>query len=327
MRQLPDPESLRLLVLVGDTGSLGRAAARLGLAQPSASKRLSALERRLGLVLVERSRRGSRLTDAGRAVAGWAGQVLAELEGLVTGAQALRAERDAELRVAASMTVADHLVPGWLGELRRARPELYVGLRVANSERVPELVRGGVVDLGFVESPQSPPGLSAQPVADDRLVIVVAPGHPWTRRRRPLTAAELASAPLVLRERGSGTRETLDQALSLAGAGAPRPLLELGSATAVRGAVIAGTGPAVLSELAVRTDLAEGRLVAVDVEGVRLRRVLRAVWAPGHALSGPAAELLAVSRRRVRHIEIAAAGRYHVSEHQNPEIANSDSAP
>ncbi|TDC74263.1 LysR family transcriptional regulator [Streptomyces hainanensis] len=297
MSQLPDLESLRLLVLVGDVGSLSGAAARLGLTQPSASKRLSTLERRLGLVLVERSRRGSRLTDAGRAVAGWAQLVLQDLDALLTGAEALRTRRDAELRVAASMTVAEYLVPGWLGELRRMRPELYVGLQVTNSEHVPELLRGGAVDLGFIESPRAPAGLAARRVAHDRLLVVVAPDHPWARRRRPLSAAELAAAPLVLRERGSGTRETLDQALRRAGAAEPRPLLELGSATAVRNAVIAGTGPAVISELAVRTDLADRRLVAIEVEGIELRRVLRAVWAPERPLAGPAAELLAVTRR------------------------------
>ncbi|NIY63775.1 LysR family transcriptional regulator [Streptomyces malaysiensis] len=295
---MPDLESLRLLVLVGDVGSLSGAAARLGLAQPSASKRLSMLERRLGLVLVDRTRRGSELTDAGRAVAGWAQGVLRELEGLLTGAEALRTKRDAELRVAASMTVAEHLVPGWIGELRRTRPELYVGLQVTNSEQVPELLRGGAADLGFVESPQAPAGLSARQVATDRLLVVVAPGHPWTRRRRPLGVAELAAAPLVVRERGSGTRETLDQALRKAGVGEPLCLLELGSATAVRNAVIAGTGPAVISELAVRADLADGRLVSVEVEGLELRRVLRAVWASGRVPAGPAAELLAVTRRR-----------------------------
>lgn len=249
---------------------------------------------------MDRTRRGSQLTDAGRAVAGWAQRVLQELEGLLTGAEALRTKRDAELRVAASMTVAEYLVPGWIGELRRARPELHVGLQVTNSEHVPELLRTGAVDLGFVESPQAPAGLSARQVASDRLLVVVPPGHPWTRRRRPLRIAELAAAPLVLRERGSGTRETLDQALRKAGVGEPLPLLELGSATAVRNAVIAGTGPAVISEFAVRADLADGRLVAVDVEGMELRRALRAVWASGRTLTGPAAELLTAARRRAQ---------------------------
>lgn len=297
MSAVPDVESLRLLVLIGERGSLGKAAAELGIAQPSASKRLSTLERQLGLVLVDRTRRGSALTPTGRVVWGWAQKVLDEVDGLLTGAEALRTKRDAELRIAASMTVAEHLVPMWIGELRRQEPDLYVGLQVTNSERVAELVRGGQVDLGFIESPSVPPGLSTRRVAADRLVVVVAPGHPWSRRRT-LTTRELVTVPLVVRERGSGTRETLERALQRAGAGEITPLVEFGSAAAVRGAVIAGTGPAVLSRLASAADLAEGRLIEVEVDGLDLRRTLRAVWPGGRRLVGPAAALLVTATRR-----------------------------
>lgn len=289
----PDLDSLRLLVLVGELGSLGRAAARLGIAQPSASKRLTTLERRLGLALVDRSRRGSALTPAGVVVTERARRVLDELAGLVDSAEAMRSAREAGLTVAASMTVAEHLAPSWIGELRRSRPDLRVGLRVTNSETVGQLVRDGSVDVGFVEAPGPLPELSARKVAADRLAVVVPPGHPWARRRRPLTPAELAATPLVVRERGSGTRDTLDRALP----GACPPALELGSTTAVRGAVVAGVAPAVLSVLAVAVDLADGRLVEVPVE-LDLRRTLRAVWPAARRLTGPAAELLAVAARR-----------------------------
>ncbi|MFD7920977.1 LysR family transcriptional regulator [Streptomyces sp. NPDC059740] len=298
MARTPDLDSLTLLVRVGRHGSLGAAASSLGMSQPAASKRLSTLERNLGLVLLERSRRGSELTDAGHMVVGWSQRLLDDLDELLVAAEALRTRRDAELRLAASMTIAEHLAPGWIGRLRRQRPELYVGLQVTNSEQVVALVAGDAVDIGFVESPRAPAGFATRQVASDRLVVVVAPGHPWARRRRPLTIDELASTPLVVREPGSGTRETLDQVLSRAGAGTARPLLELGSATAVRSAVIAATGPAVISELAVRTDIADGRLVSVPVDGLALSRTLRAVWRGGRRLVGPAAELLAVARER-----------------------------
>ncbi|MGH3437010.1 MAG: LysR family transcriptional regulator [Sciscionella sp.] len=294
---VPDVESLRLLVLVGETGSLGRAASELGIAQPSASKRMSTLERRLGLVLLDRTRRGSALTPAGRVVSGWAHRVLDELDGLLTGAEALRSKRDAKLRVAASMTLAEYFVPAWLGELRRSASNLYVGLQVTNSEHVVELVTDGDVDLGFIETPNPPRGLSTRQVAHDQLVLVVAPSHPWARRRRPLRVAELAATPLVVREPGSGTRQTVERVLAAAGAGEVNPLVELGSAPAVRSAVIAGSGPAVISELAVAVDLADGRLVRVEVEGVDFGRVLRAVWPGGRKLTGPAAELLALADR------------------------------
>nr|WP_211351380.1 LysR family transcriptional regulator [Saccharothrix variisporea] len=289
---MTDLESLRLLVLVGELGSLGRAARELGIAQPSASKRLATLERGLGLALVDRGRRGSALTPAGVVVTERARVVLDELDRLTESARALRSAQQAELRVAASMTVAEHLAPGWIGELRRTRPELHVGLRVTNSETVGRLVREGAVDLGFVEKPGPLEGLSTRKVAVDRLAVVVPPGHRWTRRRP--TVRDLAATPLVMRERGSGTRDTLDRALP----DACPPALELGSTTAVRGAVVAGVAPAVLSVLAVALDLADGRLVEVPVEGLDLRRVLRAVWPAGRRLVGPAAELLAVAVRR-----------------------------
>ncbi|WP_420718536.1 LysR substrate-binding domain-containing protein [Streptomyces sp. NRRL S-813] len=295
----PDLESLRLLVLVADLGSLGRAAERLRISQPSASRRLSTLERGLGLVLVDRTRRGSRPTLAGQIVAGHARRVLDELDDLLAGAGRLRDRREAELRVAASLTIAEYLLPVWISELRARRPELYVGLQVTNSEHVPELVESGEADIGFIEGPRLSRVMSTKQVADDRLVVVVDPAHPWARRREPLSARELSRAPLVLRESGSGTRQTLDRALHLAGCERVRPLVELGSTAAVRGAVIAGTGPSVLSELAVRGDIAEGRLIGVDVEGVDLTRDLRAVWPTGRRLVGPAAELVTVARRAV----------------------------
>lgn len=291
----PEPASLRLLVLVDRLGSIGQAAATLGVAQPSASKRLSTMERRFGLVLVDRTRRGSVLTPHGRTFARWAQRVLDELDGLLTGAEALREQHRAQLRVAASMTLAEHLVPGWIGELKGARPELFVGLEVANSDRVAELARNGDADLGFVESPGPLRGLAGRRVGTDRLAVVVPPGHPWARRDRSLTPDELAATALVVRESGSGTRGTVDAALRMAGCGWTKPLLELGSSAAVRTAVMSGAGPAVISELAVARDIADGNLARVPVCGVDFRRELRAVWPAGRKLTGPAAELLTLA--------------------------------
>ena len=290
MTPRPDLDSLTLLVLVGRLGSLTSAAAEVGISQPAASKRLDALERRLGVRLTERSRRGSVLTPAGRVVCGWAQRVLDDVDALVRGAETLRHE-SGQLTVAASLTIAEYLLPVWLGELRRSMPELRIGLQVTNSARVCAMVRDGSIDLGFIESPQTPTGLRTRSVARDRLVLVVSPEHPWARRNRPIGTVELAATPLVSREVGSGTRETAHQAL--AGATMVPPLLELGSSAAVRSAVLAGAGPALISELVVVTDLAARALVAVRTDGLALQRDLRAVWRAGTRPVGAAAALLA----------------------------------
>ncbi len=139
-----------------------------------------------------------------------------------------------------------------------------------------------------------PPGLDGTVIGHDRLLVVAAPGHPWTRRRKPVPLRELAATGLVLREPGSGTRQVLDAALAAHGGLGP-PLLELASTTAVKAAAVSGAGPAVLSELAVREELAARRLIEVVVEGPGLSRALRAVWPRGARPAGPARQLLALT--------------------------------
>jgi DNA-binding transcriptional LysR family regulator len=298
-RDLPDVATLELLVGVDDRGSLGAASRAVGMAQPNATRAIRQLERRFGMTLVDRSPRGSTLTAEGRVIVHWARQVLTDMDRLLDAAAALRVERDAQLTVASSMTIAEYLLPEWLGNFRRHNPDVQIHLQVLNSMRVFERVTDGSCDLGFVEGPSVPENLNKITVARDRLVTVVHPGHPWARRRQPLTMAELAATPLLAREPGSGTRRTVD--LALQEYDRPAPLLELGSGAAIRTSVLGGVGPAVLSTLAVADDVESGDLRLVEVDGLDLQRTLRAVWRPPRNLGGPAGELLKMIVRRSRH--------------------------
>ncbi|MFF4232099.1 LysR family transcriptional regulator [Streptomyces sp. NPDC001820] len=293
--RVPDLGALELLLAVARHGSLGRAARAVGITQPAASSRIRSMERQLGVALVDRSPRGSRLTDAGALVTDWALRVVEAAEAFDAGAQALRGRRDSRLRVAASMTIAEYLLPGWLIALRAGRPGTAVSLLAGNSAVVAQRLLAGEADLGFVEGLSVPDGLDGAVIGHDRLLVVVAPSHPWARRRAPLTPAELAATQLILRERGSGTRQVLDSALSAHG-GLAEPLLELASTTAVKAAVVSGAGPAVLSELAVTEELTARRLTSIPLHSVDLRRDLRAVWPTSHRPTGPARDLLTLTR-------------------------------
>ncbi|MFB8758063.1 LysR family transcriptional regulator [Streptomyces sp. NPDC059852] len=290
--RVPDLGAMELLLAVARLGSLGGAARELGITQPAASSRIRSMERQLGVALVDRSPRGSRLTDAGALVTDWARRVVEAAQAFDAGAQALRVRRDSRLRVAASMTIAEYLLPGWLLALRAQRPDTAVSLHAGNSAAVAERLLADEADLGFVEGLTVPTGLDSVVIAHDNLIVVTAPGHAWSRRRRPLDAAELAATPLILREKGSGTRQVLDAALG----GLARPLIELSSTTAVKAAAVSGAGPAVLSELAVGEELSMRRLVGIPLAGVSLARDLRAVWPTGHRPVGPARELLSLTR-------------------------------
>jgi DNA-binding transcriptional LysR family regulator len=292
--RVSDLTGFDLLLSVARLGSLGRAAGEHGISQPAASNRMRLLEGQLGLALIERSPRGSRLTAAGVLVAGWAQAAIDAAAALDAGVTALRRQRDSRLRIAASMTVAEYLLPPWLAALRTDNA---VALSAVNSAEVAQAVLGDRADIGFVEGPGIPPGLHAEPIGRDTLTLVVAPAHRWARRRSGVTATELAQTALVSREAGSGTRRFLEEALRRAGLEPVPSAAELSSTTAIKAAVAAGAGPAVLSSLAVAAELSAGTLCAVPVTGVDLGRTLMAVWAQGRRLAGPARDLYAIAVR------------------------------
>jgi DNA-binding transcriptional LysR family regulator len=304
--RIPDLAALEMLLAVAHAGSLNAASRQLGITQQAVSARVRSAEAQTGVALISRTPRGSTLTPEGVVVAEWAARLLAVAGELDAGLAAFRSDHQTRLRVSASLTIAEQLLPGWLVSLqalarRRGQAPPEVILTATNSDTVAEQVKGGASDLGFVEGPASPKGLRSRVIGHDELVVIVRPDHPWARRRQPLGPAELAAARIVSREEGSGTRSVLAAALSAAlKAPVTMPVaLALSTTAAVRSAVLAGAGPAVLSELTVADDIAAQRLARIPVDGVNLRRSLRAIWAGGNLPMGAARDLLAhVTARR-----------------------------
>jgi DNA-binding transcriptional LysR family regulator len=283
---MPELGAFEVLLTVSQTGSLNAAARELGVTQQAISARVGSLEARAGIQLLTRSAQGSTLTPAGIVVAEWADQLLRLAADVDSGLAALRHDRRSRVRVGASLTIAEQLLPGWLvsfqaAAVRTGSTPVHVVLTAENSDHVLDDVRSARVDLGFIEGPTLPRGVRSRVIGHDELCLVVQADHPWARRMRPVGAAELLRTPLVTREPGSGTRDSLTAALrdALGRAAEPAaPVLELSTAAAIRAAVLAGAGPAVLSRLAVADDLSTRRLREVKVVGVNLERALRAIW-------------------------------------------------
>lgn len=292
----PDLAALDLLLTVVETGSVGKAALRHGISQPSASARLNRLERQIGVPLLIRRPTGTTLTPSGEVIAAWAGRVVEAAHALVDGVETLRGARAARLRVAASMTVAEYLMPGWLLMLRRRNPGLDVSAIVGNSHEVCERVRSGDVDLGFVEMPRVPAGFTVEQVGSDTVALVAGPEYPAAAAsRRGLAARDLLDQALLLREQGSGTRDTFLHALRVALGRHDEPPLpyatELGSTTTILATARAGGGIGVLSARAAAADVAAGTLVEIPATDLDLERPLHAIWL-GRRRTGYAHELV-----------------------------------
>jgi len=198
------------------------------------------------------------------------------------------------------MTIAEHLAPRWLAvraaAVREAGPHdagaVDVELVVRNSSAVMTMLLADEVEIGFVESPTVRRGLRSRVFAHDELVVVVASDHPWARRRT-LSVADLLSSRLVVREPGSGTRDTLERALQAAGAALPAHVPYLGSTAAVMTAVLHSQSVAVVSRHAVVDDVDRGAVHVLTVPGLDLSRALRVVWKDGTELAPSAREIAA----------------------------------
>ena len=287
--RMPELSAFEIFVAIARTGSLGAASREFGLTQQAVSARIASMEAQTGVGLVVRTPRGSQLTPAGVVVAEWADRLLDVAQHVDAGLAALRSERRKRIKLVASLTVAEQLMPRWLvslqaAALRHGATAPDVIMTATNSDHAIAAVRDGDADLGFIETPHVPSGLRSRVVGRDELVVIVPPDHKWARRARSLSASELSETPLVTREAGSGTRDSLTAALRQKLGDSMKqapPVLELSSAAAVRAAVLAGAGPAVMSRLAVVDDVAAGRLRTVAVPELDLRRDLRAIWVGG----------------------------------------------
>ena len=278
---MPELSALEVLSAIAKTGSLSAASREVGISQQAVFD-AAELDR-----VPDRRASGDTHdarypTDPGEVVAEWADQILDVAQRVDTGLASLRAERRSQLKVAASQTVAEQLLPRWLvsfqaAAARRGDTAPEVSFTATDSEGAIAAVREGRAELGFIEIRGMLHELRSRVIGHDELIVVVPPDHKWVRRSAPITVAELRQTPLVSRKSGwrlIGTEEPLDSDHS---APAAHPL-EFVSPAAVRAAVLAGAGPAVMSRLAVSDDLAHGRLRTVPVADLDLRRELRAIW-------------------------------------------------
>ena len=282
---------LRAFSAVARHGSFSRAAEELFVSQPAVSKHVAALERELGVRLLERGRGGAALTDAGRRLVDYV--VRAEAL-LASGRRALADPGEGTLSIAASGIPGTYLLPRPLADFARDNPLVEIDLRLSTSGGALELVRAHEFELGIVGGLSPPPELTSEALADDE-VILVGPPHLGGRRLRP---RELEDLTWISREEGSATRASLEAALWQIGV-TPRRRLVLDSWEAVKRSAAEGLGVAAVSRFALDEELASGTLAVLDVRRWRVRRTIAAVYARDVPLTPPAARFLEQLRDRL----------------------------
>lgn len=276
---------LRVFARVAQEGGFTRAAQSLRLSQPAVSKAVRELERQTGVPLLERAGRATRLTAAGEALYARARELFAVEQSAEEELHALRGLSGGVLRVGASTTVATYLLFPYLARFRQANPRVELRVSSANTRAIARALLERRLDIALVEGPVRHPRIEVVPWRDDELVVICPPSHRFASKRS-IRLDDLAAEPLIVRERGSGTRKVAERALAACGV-APTVALQLGSTEAIKQAVAAGLGVAFVSRFAVEEQVKLGRIAAVRVREAAVGRMLTELRLRGRT-PGPA---------------------------------------
>jgi DNA-binding transcriptional LysR family regulator len=274
---------LAIFNAVAAEGSVSRGAERLLISQPAASKQLKLLQKSLKTTLFERSPRGMRLTAAGEILADYARRIFTlDAEATIV-MDELRRFRRGRLRISASPTIGVYLLPELFVKFRQMFPSIDASLEVAPSSGVEQRLVEGSIDLGFIESPPTDDKVEATQVMQDELVAIVTPNHPLRRKKR-VTADKFCAEPFIVRATGSDTRSYVERELA-ARTLSIKPVMSLGSSEAIKRAVAAGIGVAIVSRLSIGLELKARTLAMIKVSGLAIRRPLYRVVRRGAAIS------------------------------------------
>jgi DNA-binding transcriptional LysR family regulator len=303
-------ENFRLVVFraVAEQLSFRKAAEELYLTQPAVSLQIKALEEDLGIQLFDRTGVHITLTAAGKTLLGYCEQVKALLVLAEQDIASMNGERAGQLALGASTTIAQYLLPRLLGEFCREHPRVHPTLISGNTEQIVEALVQQKIVLGFIEGPARNREVKTEPFLEDELALIASTAHEWAERNS-VSCSEISSIPLLMRERGSGTRHVIEMALERQGVkrSSLHIVMELDSTEAIKSAVEAGLGIGFVSRWAMAKDVRrDTSFKIIEIEGLRIKRQFLIAYASGHGPHGLTIEFrrFLISRAGIQRLSV-----------------------
>jgi len=257
---------IEAFVQVATHNSFSRAAETLSLTQPSITARIQALERELGEELFERGGRGVRLTDAGRVFLPYVERILQQIQEARDAVDEVRSVQLGSLRLGSALTISTYVLPGILHQFCQEHPGVDVVVRTGRSEQVLNMLLSDEVQVALIRS-LSHPDIDSLTLYEDEIILVAYPEHPFAETGRA-TIAEAAREPIVLFDRGSSYYGTIHDLFRRAEV-IPNVAMELDSLEATKRMVEEGLGIALVPSVTAERELAQGKLVRVEIADVR----------------------------------------------------------
>ncbi len=268
-----DLRQLEIFVKVAELGSFSKAAEALFLTQPTVSEHIRTLEDELGVRLLDRLGRGAAVTKGGALLLSYAQRLLALSREARQAMESFQGRMSGDLLVGASTIPGEYILPGLIGRFKEKFPDIAITLLIGDSQAVTEWVSEGRAEIGVVGARSGHRAVEFRELMPDDIVLIVSSAHPWHGRKQA-TIEELRGEPLLLRERGSGTRAALERALTEAGTdlAAFRVVGEMGSTQAIKQAVKVGVGVSLVSRRAVEEECRSGSVWCLRIKDLKIAR-------------------------------------------------------
>ncbi|MBM7583465.1 DNA-binding transcriptional LysR family regulator [Bacillus pakistanensis] len=264
-------QQLQVFVTVVEKKNFSHAAEELHMTQPAVSQYVKLFEQRYGVKLLERSNKFVRLNKAGEIVYHHAKEILALYSKMKYLVDDLISNADGTLKIGASYTYGEYELPPIIGKMHELYPLIKPNIFIGNTTEVVELVKSHQLDVGLVEGEVIDSSLQIEPIAEDRMCIVMPKDHHLIQGRKELAFSELANETWIVRERGSGTRKVADKLFD-SFEYKPDKILEFGSIQLIKSAVESGLGISVLSESAIKKELSVGSLGSIYLKDFIIKR-------------------------------------------------------
>ena len=247
--------------------SFTKAAESLHMTQPAVTFQVRQLEEYFNTRLFDRTHNRISLTDAGKRVYEYADEIFDLYANMENAVRDITGEISGILIIGASTTIAEYMLPSLLGDFKSKYPDINVHLKVSNSDGIVSMVENNDIDLGVVESQVLNKNLVVEECRNDRLVAIVPLQHSLASQQK-VKLKDLMDHAYIAREEGSGTREVIHEYLVNAGM-KPADIhvsMELGSPEAIKGAVEAGMGVSIVSEVTIHKEMQLETLVALELD-------------------------------------------------------------
>ncbi len=273
-------QQLEVLMALVEAGSFTRAAAKLSLSQPSLTKRIQNLEEAVGSRLVNRGATGISLTPEGQIIYGYAKRTIRLREDAKERVVRHKAQESGHIYVSASTIPATYILPRLLSRLKHTHPDIRVRMQMHDSEETLQIVLNDQAEMGFIGKEPINKKLVVQRLWKDSLVLAVPFDHPLAKQRTTRTE-ELAKVPFIIREKGSATRDIVEECLQKqlgTSLSCFNVICEMGSSEAVKEAILAGLGVSILSTFAIKREISQGLLTALHVSDCNMERYFYLVY-------------------------------------------------